>query len=126
MHPTRMTRRGSRIEIPPGRPGNASRAPCTGMPTCRPDATNRSITRGSCKLLIPFLRLPDCCMSTLCDAHWADPNPVLDRSARRLSSRQTERRLDNANGGSHLMSATGLEVFDTTIQKTNIWLNDLE
>jgi uncharacterized protein (DUF2267 family) len=24
------------------------------------------------------------------------------------------------------MSATGLEVFDTTIQKTNIWLNDLE
>jgi uncharacterized protein (DUF2267 family) len=23
------------------------------------------------------------------------------------------------------MSATGLEVFDTTIQKTNIWLNDL-
>jgi uncharacterized protein (DUF2267 family) len=24
------------------------------------------------------------------------------------------------------MSATGLDVFDTTIQKTNVWLNDLE
>ena len=23
------------------------------------------------------------------------------------------------------MSATGLDVFDTTVQKTNIWLNDL-
>jgi hypothetical protein len=24
-----------------------------------------------------------------------------------------------------LMSATGLEVFDTTVQKTNVWLKDL-
>jgi uncharacterized protein (DUF2267 family) len=24
------------------------------------------------------------------------------------------------------MSATGLDVFDSTIQKTNIWLNDLQ
>jgi uncharacterized protein (DUF2267 family) len=29
------------------------------------------------------------------------------------------------SGGGDAMSATGLEVFDTTLQKTNLWLNDL-
>ena len=27
--------------------------------------------------------------------------------------------------GSIIMSTTGLEVFDTTLQKTNVWLNDV-
>jgi hypothetical protein len=33
--------------------------------------------------------------------------------------------LTSMNGGSIEMSATGLEVFDTTVQKTMIWLKDL-